>query len=113
MVAAAETDIPGHFALAVVPPLVNHQIIVHPQADTIIHNRMEAIGAPIKVERSRPAHREIIAANVRGRRTAAPIKVDIGIVTREHRRTGQITIREIVTAPLGNAGDGCAGGRGR
>ena len=50
----------GQLAGAAITPLVNDQLIVHPQACAIVHDDVEAIGRRVEHGCARPASRKVI-----------------------------------------------------
>ena len=107
--ALREREVDTDGADAVVAPLVDQQLPVDPEPRAVVHGQEEAIRAGIEVQRARPARRKAIGRDGRRRRAEAPVEVDRLVVAHVNRHAGQVHVRPVLSAPVGD--DGARRGR--
>ena len=77
----------------VVGPVVDEQLIVHPDANAVVGHRTERV--PLRVTRCHPAgptHRKVVIGNAGRRRAVRPVKIDVGIGTAQQLGTEVDTV---------------------
>jgi hypothetical protein len=78
----------GHdFPKTPILPGIEQELIIQPQARSIVYQQVEAIQTRIKGQRAGPAGRKIIRWQTRGGSAAAPVEVNSRIIA-DNRRTG-------------------------
>ena len=81
-------------------PVIDQQLTIHIQADTVVRRGCECIGSGGKIETSLPAARKIISWQAGCGRPTSPIVVDAGLMGNEAGISSKIGIVEISHAKL-------------
>ena len=119
MRAKAQRRLDPHLAHAAIAPFIHDQLAIDPHPGPVVHGEEEAVGRRIEIERPRPACREAVGGQSRGRCGRAPGEVQRRIVAHHGRLAGQVHVAEVLPAPIGDhrrAGGSSRGarpGRGR
>ena len=72
-------------ATITVVPLVNQELAVDENPDTVIRQSIKAVNTCLQVKLPDPLHREVIVWQFDGRRAFFPVKVDLPVVAGDRR----------------------------